>query len=236
MPMRMDTARSSLELRSRRFHPILPRRLTRTMLPCARRRRGLWLLPLLCYGTSSAAPLQHRFYALRHGQSLANVQGVISSDPSVATLEHGLSARGWEEAEAAALTVVREARTACSGIVVCCSDFKRAHQTANAVHACALAAGVRVWPAEGVLVDTALRERHFGEFDGQSDENYARVWAEDALDGAHTIFGVESASDVRTRALAVVDRLNADPGLAEQSWCAAGRSAPTAPLLAHRVC
>jgi len=35
--------------------------------------------------------LKNSFFALRHGQSLANVAKIISSDPSISTVEHGLS-------------------------------------------------------------------------------------------------------------------------------------------------
>jgi hypothetical protein len=41
--------------------------------------------------------LRNTFYIMRHGQSMANVQGVISSDPEIATKTHGLSAKGREE-------------------------------------------------------------------------------------------------------------------------------------------
>jgi hypothetical protein len=39
-------------------------------------------------------PFRHRYIAVRHGQSEANVAGVVSSDPAVATVEHGLTALG----------------------------------------------------------------------------------------------------------------------------------------------
>ena len=35
--------------------------------------------------------LKNSFFALRHGQSLANVAKIISSDPAISTVEHGLS-------------------------------------------------------------------------------------------------------------------------------------------------
>ena len=37
----------------------------------------------------------------------------------------------------------------------------------------------------GRQIDTRLRERYFGEFNGESDDNYARVWAEDAASAQH---------------------------------------------------
>ena len=50
--------------------------------------------------------LQNDFYALRHGQSLANVAKVISSHPDVATVKHGLSDVGKEQAQRAASDLI----------------------------------------------------------------------------------------------------------------------------------
>src|SRR6056297_3045314 len=48
-------------------------------------------------------PERLTFYALRHGQSLANVAGIISSAPEVALgAAHGLSDTGLEQARGAA--------------------------------------------------------------------------------------------------------------------------------------
>ncbi|KAL1529494.1 hypothetical protein AB1Y20_000440 [Prymnesium parvum] len=164
----------------------------------------------------ASTPLRQRYFALRHGQSLANIEGVISSNPEIATVEHGLSEKGWLEAEAAALAVVREAIASGSGVAICCSDFRRARQTALAVRAGALAAGVRVWPEDGVHEETGLRERYFGDFDGKGDEGYHAVWAEDALDADHEKFNVESVSNVCRRAYEVVEKV--DSQLGSERW------------------
>ncbi len=48
-----------------------------------------------------------------------------------------------------------------------------------------------------LTVTPHLRERFFGdEFEGQSNENYQRVWDEDAKDPNHHFFGSESATEV----------------------------------------
>lgn len=38
--------------------------------------------------------LRNRYFGLRHGQSEANVMGVISSNPAVGTVTHGLTPLG----------------------------------------------------------------------------------------------------------------------------------------------
>ena len=126
---------------------------------------AIWLVLASATAAPSTPPtLHHRFYALRHGQSVANVHGIISSDPDVACVEHGLSAEGLEQARRAAEAVCIEALSCgVDGVAIVSSDFLRASQTAQAVRAAVLDAGITCWPSEGVLADTALRERSFGE-------------------------------------------------------------------------
>jgi len=176
-------------------------------------RLGYLLVALVAADESPA--LRHRYYVLRHGQSLANVEGVISSDPRVARLDHGLSEVGQEQAATAATAVVQEAeRTGAEGIAIVSSDFRRAWQTANSVRAAVLAAGVHVWPSsDGPFEARALRERSFGELSGEADERYHDVWVEDARDAFHEAFGVESVLSVRERARSVVDALESELAL-----------------------
>jgi hypothetical protein len=47
-------------------------------------------------------PLKNRYFALRHGQSTANVEGVISSLPALGIASHGLTPLGVEQARSAA--------------------------------------------------------------------------------------------------------------------------------------
>jgi broad specificity phosphatase PhoE len=154
------------------------------------------------------------FYALRHGQSLANVAGVISSAPVVALgAAHGLSDTGREQAVRAAGAVVALARQCGCGVAVCSSDFSRAWQTACCVYDAAAAAGIFVWPAGGKPKrETQLRERWFGELDGGPDTEYPSVWAVDALDASHTHFNVESVDAVRARVRSLAARLRDEVG------------------------
>jgi probable phosphoglycerate mutase len=46
--------------------------------------------------------LKNKFFALRHGQSLANIAKIISSDPSISTVEHGLSDEGKAQVSSSA--------------------------------------------------------------------------------------------------------------------------------------
>jgi broad specificity phosphatase PhoE len=141
-----------------------------------------------------AAPLANRYLAMRHGQSQANVAGIIvSSIDADQRGDYGLSGTGQEQVRAAARGGALPA-----GTLICSSDFARARQTAQIVRDCLGAAPVQLEPA--------LRERFFGDFDGGPASRYAEVWAADA-DGTATRAGVEPPSAVLARAAALVAAL-----------------------------
>jgi broad specificity phosphatase PhoE len=167
------------------------------------------VLHIALAASSDTTTLRHRYYALRHGQSLANVAHIISSDPAIATVEHGLSETGWEQAREAADAVCDEARAHGLDVAIISSDFKRAWQTAQSVRAGCLAAGVPVWPPGDVWPTLALRERSFGELSGGSDDRYEDVWVKDARSAEHVEYGVESIRSVLARARGVVQHLEA---------------------------
>jgi broad specificity phosphatase PhoE len=176
--------------------------------------------------------LSHEYYCMRHGQSLANVAGVISSDPRIACVEHGLSDEGWAQAEAAAKSVAVEAAAiGADCVAIVSSDLRRAWQTASTLRAGLLAAGVRVWPDGGLpLEERALRERSFGSLSGQSDTLYADVWVEDAKSATHEEYGCESVRSVQERGRGVVKRLEQR---ADLRAAASGGSKVMVVLVAH---
>ena len=151
--------------------------------------------------------LANRYHAMRHGQSKANVAGIIVSRIETDRRgDWGLSDLGREQ--------VLEAARACGlpvGTLTCSSDFSRARQTAEIVRA-------RLG-APPVLVATALRERCFGDLEGTATDNYARVWATDEASAGATAGdggdaggrdaggGVESAAAVLDRVTALVTDL-----------------------------
>ena len=106
-----------------------------------------------------------RVVILRHGESEANVAGLIVSDPGNGVDRYGLSPRGEQEAAAAAATLA--AQPWLVGAPVAASDFLRTRQTA-AVVAAAL--------QSSVSHDERLRERHFGRLELQPSARYAEVF------------------------------------------------------------
>lgn len=138
----------------------------------------------------------NRYVGLRHGESVANQQGIILSNPRDGVTHYGLTLRGRQQVEeslASATCLDARAR-------IYTSDFRRARETAEIAHA---------WLhcVHPLIASTALRERFFGDWEGTSNCHYADVWAADAGDPRHTQHGVESAQAVRDRLLRLVMEL-----------------------------
>ena len=141
--------------------------------------------------------LKNRYFALRHGHSKANEQSIIVSDPGIGTQSYGLSDLGIEQLTALTVELPSAFGTE---LKIVSSDFLRARESAAII-------------AESLLVLTPvsysekLRERYFGEFDGQSDSNYPQVWERDSDDDNHDAFDVEPASKVLNRAIELIIEL-----------------------------
>ena len=131
--------------------------------------------------------LRNTFYLLRHGRSLANAQGLIVSDASVGRIDFGLTDDGAAELRSGLLA----SKNTLPGIArIYSSDFLRTQQTAT------LASEIF---GASVELSPRLRERGFGDFEGQSSDHYHRVWEQDAVDPAHTHWNVESVQSVAAR-------------------------------------
>jgi probable phosphoglycerate mutase len=134
--------------------------------------------------------LKNRYFAMRHGQSKANLAGIIVSRVETdASGDYGLSETGSEQVLAAARSCQLPA-----GTLVCSSDFARAAQTAR------IMAGHLGSPE--VVFSAALRERCFGAWEGTPTRNYLEVWAADEAGAGGS--DVEPASAVLDRATAFI--------------------------------
>ncbi len=148
--------------------------------------------------TLDAALLKNKYYAFRHGESQANVEGIIVSNPSIGTAKYGLSKEGRRQVEESAARL----SAAVSDAVIVASDFLRTVETADIVR--------RVFGAESVRLDPRMRERQFGQWDGACYTHYSDTWKKDAVDPDQMIDGVESANAVRRRMVDAVLSLEAD--------------------------
>jgi broad specificity phosphatase PhoE len=157
--------------------------------------------------------LKNHYYLLRHGQSTANVAGIISSARSLAyTEKHGLTELGYQQGKSAAhqlISLFQNQPRPAQKVVFVSSPFARAHQTAQA---CldglteykdqVQEMGLEV--SHDIIMEDRLMERYFGRLDGEAIYTYAYVWPVDKYDVTHTAFDVESVAAVSTRLWRVV--------------------------------
>lgn len=142
----------------------------------------------------SMEKLSNRYFALRHGESMANVKGIIVSRPDNGCLsKFGLSEKGKRQARALAKQV---ANSFDANTIVMSSDFARAKETAQIVSG-ALSCQMRI--------DKRLRERDFGELDGGNVAEYAAAWQLDTENHMDQALNIEPPQSVADRMLAVIE-------------------------------
>ncbi len=134
--------------------------------------------------------LSNRYFVMRHGQSKANLAGIIVSRVQTdACGDYGLSEVGREQVLSAA-----RRRELPAGTLVCSSDFARAAQTARIM--------AQYLGSPQVVFAGALRERCFGIWEGTPTGNYQQVWtADEAGTGGN---GIEPPHAVLDRATAFI--------------------------------
>lgn len=141
-----------------------------------------------------------RIWALRHGESRANQDGVIVSKP-------GSLAFTWATLTDLGRQQVDKTASQCPlppGTLLVTSDFARAHETAD------IAAGI--WGTQPPRIDIRLRERDFGSLEGGSSVLYETVWRSDKV-GDCLPADVETPQEVADRTRALVEDL-----LSEKGW------------------
>ncbi len=141
--------------------------------------------------------LRNRFFVMRHGRSTANERSLIVSSPELGLNQYGLSDAGVKQVRTSLQANLHDL---CGVTKIYASDFLRARQTADLV-ASELNVEVELSPA--------LRERYFGDWEGQPSGHYETVWRVDAEDSSHQRWNVESVQNVAermTRFLAQIDQ------------------------------
>ncbi|MDP2571829.1 histidine phosphatase family protein [Vibrio penaeicida] len=130
---------------------------------------------------------RNTYLLMRHGESEANVAGIVVSDPAIGCVQYGLTQTGKQQAITSANAYSGEPIT-----LVVHSDFKRTVETAETVKSTLGIASSKV--------DVRLRERFFGTWEGKSSDTYEKVWAKDGESSTQTDNDVESAQSVCDRA------------------------------------
>ena len=132
---------------------------------------------------------------MRHGESIANQQGIIVSAPENGLSDYGLSDSGQtnikQSLEAGVLPQITH---------IISSDFKRARESAEIAQAL-------LQFNQDITFTENLRERFFGDFELKANDCYQIVWDNDAVNSAHTIDNVESADAVMDRTSSLIQSI-----------------------------
>ena len=139
--------------------------------------------------------MNNTYFLMRHGESEANVSHLIISDPKVGCEFYGLTERGREQTRASVKGSQLSKYTK-----IICSDFLRTVETANIVQ--------ETLRCEAPTLESGLRERFFGKFEGSSGHFYTEIWAHDKIDSIHTPHGAESPKHLAYRAKRTLARLD----------------------------
>lgn len=140
--------------------------------------------------------LTNRYFSLRHGESTANVAGLIVSQPVHGCHNYALTDHGQQQI---LQTLQQPLPLDAERVTIYSSDFARTKETADLT---AEALGV-----PGVEYTPLLRERDFGELELGDDSAYRDIWQLDALDANHHQRHVESVNQVLERLTRLVRSL-----------------------------
>ncbi len=138
---------------------------------------------------------KNKYYLMRHGESLANRQGIIVSAPNNALHGYGLTANGAEQTVQAALNTRLDRET-----IIVSSDYKRAIETADIVKSV-------IDAKTPILIDINLRERDFGNYELKDHKRYDDIWENDIAHPSNSINGVETVDHTLQRSLKVISAL-----------------------------
>jgi len=138
---------------------------------------------------TQAYQFKNRFFFMRHGQSLANRNGIIVSAPDIGVNDYPLTGQGVGDVAERAFRSRLD-----SNVNIVSSDFLRTRQTAEII--------AEIIDAKAVRLTPALRERFFGDFDGLTADHYEQVWQ---LDEQGVVkYQVETIASVLERVLRCV--------------------------------
>lgn len=140
---------------------------------------------------------------MRHGQSTANVNGLIVSKLENGILpQYGLTELGREQSQKSAKLFLSQQKKS-EKFVIAYSPFSRAKETAIAI--------AQVLNHSEMLEMDNLLERDFGELELMSNSNYNKFWIEDRANPDSKIFHSESPNEVLHRVVSEINELEQRP-------------------------
>jgi len=141
--------------------------------------------------------LRNRYFVMRHGESEANVLGVMVGDPRRGIEGFGLTDLGRRQALEAAAVYKKSHSPLLDGTEIVASDFRRTRETAEL-----LAEGLGNSVPVGLNI--GLRERSFGELEGKDYRTIGalldRVGSEELI----SRYGCEAPEVAQNRVVRVI--------------------------------
>jgi probable phosphoglycerate mutase len=147
--------------------------------------------------------LGNRYFAMRHGESKANVLGVAVGDPQRGVEGFGLTELGRRRVVEAASAFQGSYSPLLDETEIVSSDFRRTRETAELL-ARSLGNSTRVRLREG------LRERFFGELEGKEHRTMAALLETEGIEALISRYGCEPAESVHYRVVRVIRDLEAE--------------------------
>jgi probable phosphoglycerate mutase len=142
--------------------------------------------------------LRNRYFIIRHGESEANVAGILLSHPKDGIVSFGLSEKGKKQIKDSVLKN-KKSEVFDSDVIIYSSDFLRAKETAEIAK--------NLLGIKKINFHKKLRERYFGKYDKTSLDNIKIAWEYDEKNPNHKYKGIESPNKVLKRTLAVISEL-----------------------------
>ena len=142
--------------------------------------------------------LKNRYFIIRHGESKANVAGILLSHPKEGTISFGLSKKGKKQVKNSILKS-RKNGILDSDVIIYSSDFLRAKETAEIAK--------ELLGIKKINFHKKLRERYFGKLDKTALINITEAWEHDEKNPNHKHKSIESPNKILKRTLVVINQL-----------------------------
>jgi probable phosphoglycerate mutase len=150
----------------------------------------------------------NHYYAVRHGQAVSNVKGILVCDLENGASGYGLTDLGREQAKKAGVelsTLVPADHQGYSPneVIVITSPLLRTHETASIIHD-------HLNCKTPLISDVRLIERQFGKLNLTSDSNIKQYWRGDLKDLHSASDGIESVYPMTERIIELVESLDTE--------------------------
>lgn len=148
----------------------------------------------------SLTRLKNNYFALRHGQSKANVAKIVLSDLEDGKKEEYTLTTEGEEQVKLSVKKAKESELLGSDTIIYASPFSRTRKTAEIAKE---VLGVET----DINFDDRLRERWFGDWEKTDHNAYQKIWEVDEKNPDHKERNVESTVEVLKRITSLIKDL-----------------------------